>query len=189
MAPIPCETDDFTLALFPEQIRCLPAGLRVPLSLLLNITDVEFWLMSVIHYEEVDRTLSLNQFDSPTLSIDSHWTRSGGQWQIEMQINKKPHGGNSRIFCGITVCALSIESAAFYRNPFLYQAEHNSCLYSRVLPAVFNISAQWRTNARVQGKGTMLESHINTSTVPNKRTQSVRAHGYVSSFQRHQKAH
>lgn len=93
---------DFTLHLFPELISYLPAALEERLSLLFKITDLEFWLISVIHYKEVDRTLSLNQFDSPTLSIDSRQTRSGVRLQIEKQINKKLHWENSRIFCDIS---------------------------------------------------------------------------------------
>lgn len=92
---------DFTLHLFPELISYPPEALEELLSLLFNIADLEFWLISVIHYKEVDRTLSLNQFDSPTLSIDSRRTRSGVRLQIEKQINKKPHWENSRIFCDI----------------------------------------------------------------------------------------
>ena len=44
--------------------------------------------MSVIHYEEVDRTLSLNQFDSPTLSIDSHRTRGWADRNADKQETK-----------------------------------------------------------------------------------------------------
>lgn len=37
----------------------------------------------------MDRTLSPNQFDAPTLSIDSHRTSSGVKREIEKWINKK----------------------------------------------------------------------------------------------------
>jgi len=113
------------------------------LYLLFNITDLEFLLISAIHYDDADWTLGPDQCDAPTLSIDSHQT-SGLKRQIEKQINKKP--------------ALLKERFAFYRNHFLYHVEHNSCFYCRVLAVMFNIQVRGQYTGG-QGEAIMPHTH------------------------------
>lgn len=90
--PRDIKKEQILVSLLPEQISFVPATLGELLSFLCNITDVEFWVISVIHYEEVDRTLST---ESIWFSYTFYWsysTTSGAKRKIEKLINKARMG-------------------------------------------------------------------------------------------------
>lgn len=104
------------------------------------------WLMNVIHYKEVDRTLSLNQFDSPTFSIDC--------CQAVVEGNKKCKKGDKQwkgehstfSFSDISVCAVFIENNVFrgIHNHFLVMSSTSLFTYRAPPGSLLNINARGR---------------------------------------------